>query len=208
MGQWYGFALPTQRLELTFQPCRSAPKHHLHLHDYVVGRHRCERRRRARAVHASLMLACAAITLLLSFHVYLTLSAQTTIEFYGNRVKSFRARRRGEVWSNPYDQGMRRNWEQVSKPAQHSLCIAEGAFAVAQVFGTMHPLLSILPARRKPGAHPSCLIYICHMARGELKPHSPSYCSVATVPRGTELARPAPGGGGARAGCAGIMNFI
>jgi palmitoyltransferase len=32
-----------------------------------------------------------AITLLLSFHIYLTLSAQTTIEFYGNRVKSFRA---------------------------------------------------------------------------------------------------------------------
>ena len=110
-------------------------------------------------MHASLILASAAITLLLSFHVYLTLSAQTTIEFYGNRVKSFRARRRGEVWSNPYDQGMRRNWEQVSKPAQHSSCIAEGAFAVAQVFGTMHPLLSILPARRKPGAHASCLVY-------------------------------------------------
>ena len=91
--------------------------------------------------------------------MYLTLSAQTTIEFYGNRVKSFRARRRGEVWSNPYDQGMRRNWEQVSKPAQHSSRIAEGAFAVAQVFGTMHPLLSILPARRKPGAHASCLVY-------------------------------------------------
>ena len=65
---------------------------------------------------------------------------QTTIEFYGNRVKAFRAReclrqlqppcsavssdrqvflndsvsecsgRRGEVWHNPYDCGMRRNW--------------------------------------------------------------------------------------------------
>jgi hypothetical protein len=74
-----------------------------------------------------------AITLLLSFHLYLTLSAQTTIEFYGNRVKSFRARRRGEVWSNPYDQGMKKNWQHV--------------------FGTMHPLLSVLPARRKPCAH-------------------------------------------------------
>lgn len=75
-----------------------------------------------------------AITLLLSFHLYLTLSAQTTIEFYGNRVKSFRARRRGEVWHNPYDLGMRKNWEQV--------------------FGKMHPLLSILPARRQPGWPP------------------------------------------------------
>ena len=51
-----------------------------------------------------------AITLLMGFHIYLVLSAQTTIEFYGNRVKAYRARRRGEVWSNPYDCGMRRNW--------------------------------------------------------------------------------------------------
>ena len=46
---------------------------------------------------------------------------------------------------------------------------------------------------------------IHHMARDELKPISPTCCSVATVPRGTELARPARGGGDARAGRACIM---
>ena len=104
-----------------------------------------------------------AITLLMGFHLYLTLSAQvlpasllafrlysiysclarypvievgglqTTIEFYGNRVKAFRARRRGEVWSNPYDLGYRRNWQHVFGPGNVALALLpRSVFASSQ----------------------------------------------------------------------------
>ena len=42
---------------------------------------------------------------LLAFHTYLILSAQTTIESYGNGVKARNLRLRGEVWRNPYSLG-------------------------------------------------------------------------------------------------------
>jgi hypothetical protein len=40
---------------------------------------------------------CFAVGLLLSWHVYLVVSAQTTIEWYGNRVKAQEAKKRGQV---------------------------------------------------------------------------------------------------------------
>uniref|UniRef100_A0A7S2FY83 Palmitoyltransferase n=1 Tax=Octactis speculum TaxID=3111310 RepID=A0A7S2FY83_9STRA len=54
-----------------------------------------------------------AVSLLFFWHVYLVLTSQTTIEFYGNQTKKFRARLRGQRYRNPYDMGMKRNWEHV-----------------------------------------------------------------------------------------------
>jgi palmitoyltransferase len=71
-----------------------------------------------------------AVMILLSWHVYLVLSAQTTIEFYGNRSKASKLRVKGIFYHNPYDLGWARNWQQV--------------------FGNSHPLIAILPSRRPP----------------------------------------------------------
>jgi Uncharacterized protein containing DHHC-type Zn finger len=53
------------------------------------------------------------VIVLLCFHLYLILSAQTTIEFHGNRMKKQQCAIRGEEFRNPYDIGIRRNIEQV-----------------------------------------------------------------------------------------------
>lgn len=53
------------------------------------------------------------VAILLGFHLYLIFTAQTTIEFHGNRLKKEQCMLRGEVFSNPYDMGLRRNIEQV-----------------------------------------------------------------------------------------------
>ncbi|CAM9554772.1 unnamed protein product [Discosporangium mesarthrocarpum] len=71
-----------------------------------------------------------AISILFFWHIYLILSAQTTIEFYQNQGRRARARHWGELFSNPFDVGCVGNWQQV--------------------FGPGHPLLGILPSRRKP----------------------------------------------------------
>jgi hypothetical protein len=81
----------------------------------------------------SFMLCMAllfAISLLGGFHLYLTLTAQTTIEFHANWSHHKRARQAGKKWKNPYDQGWRRNWQQV--------------------YGTRHWLLAMLPSSREP----------------------------------------------------------
>jgi len=56
----------------------------------------------------SVMLA---VGMLLGWHIYLVLSAQTTIEFYYNRNKARHARVRGEVYANEYDLGFDKNWK-------------------------------------------------------------------------------------------------
>lgn len=107
-----------------------------------------------------------AVACLGGFHLYLLLSAQTTIEFHGKccvgddstdtfvcvtrfciRIAHFvylacvvgnvgnytnkrRARNRGTTWVNPYDLGMRQNWQQV--------------------YGSKHPLMALLPSSREP----------------------------------------------------------
>jgi hypothetical protein len=62
-------------------------------------------------------MMCVAVGLsvfiLLVFHFYLIFTAQTTIEFHGNMVKREKCKMAGEVYSNPYDLGFRRNLEQV-----------------------------------------------------------------------------------------------
>eukprot|EP00550_Attheya_septentrionalis_P010356 CAMPEP_0198281512 /NCGR_PEP_ID=MMETSP1449-20131203/1429_1 /TAXON_ID=420275 /ORGANISM="Attheya septentrionalis, Strain CCMP2084" /LENGTH=495 /DNA_ID=CAMNT_0043977309 /DNA_START=226 /DNA_END=1713 /DNA_ORIENTATION=+ len=64
-----------------------------------------------------------AVLCLLSFHIYLILTAQTTIEFHGNISKRRMARKRGIQWINPYDLGWKKNWQQVygSKPFFRSI---------------------------------------------------------------------------------------
>ena len=56
-----------------------------------------------------LCLGCA-VGCLLAFHVYLTLTAQTTIDFHGNWAK----RKKKKGWTNPYSAGSwKMNWEMV-----------------------------------------------------------------------------------------------
>ena len=87
-------------------------------------------------VTLSFMLCVAvglSVVILATFHIYLTLTAQTTIEFQGNIAQRKRARAAGQKWKNPYSRkGWRGNWEQV--------------------YGTQYSwlLLSILPSRREP----------------------------------------------------------
>lgn len=71
-----------------------------------------------------------AISVLGGFHLYLMLTAQTTIEFHGNFAKRRGAARRGSKWNNPYSVGWRNNFRLV--------------------YGTRHPLLAILPSSREP----------------------------------------------------------
>lgn len=54
-----------------------------------------------------------AVACLGGFHIYLVLSGQTTIEFHGNFVNKAKAKRSGQKFRNPYDMGMKRNWQQV-----------------------------------------------------------------------------------------------
>lgn len=64
-----------------------------------------------------LCLGCA-VGCLLVFHLYLTMTAQTTIEFHGNWAK----RRKNKGWVNPYAAGSwKRNWEMVYGTRYHFL---------------------------------------------------------------------------------------
>ena len=58
------------------------------------------------------------------------MTAQTTIEYHGNRTKRKRAKKKGEIYINHYDLGYVRNWKQV--------------------FGTGNVFMSVLPSLRKP----------------------------------------------------------
>ena len=67
-------------------------------------------------VSMSFMLCLAvgiAVSCLGFFHLYLTLTAQTTIEFHGNWVNRRKASKLNKKWKNPYDLGWRRNLQQV-----------------------------------------------------------------------------------------------
>jgi len=91
-----------------------------------------------------------AVGLLFFWHLYLIMTAQTTIEFYGNQTMAYRARVRGLRYQNPYDLGSKRsNW--------------------AQVYGSGHPALSILPSTRKPPLPPwpSRFSSVCVDLQGE-----------------------------------------
>jgi len=57
-----------------------------------------------------------ALCLLGGFHLYLVLTNQTTIEFHMNMAGRHMARKKGELFRNPYDLGMSRNFQQVFGP--------------------------------------------------------------------------------------------
>jgi len=52
-----------------------------------------------------------AVGLLLAWHLYLVITAQTTIEFYYNRNRIRHAQLRGETFQNEYDLGFEKNWK-------------------------------------------------------------------------------------------------
>lgn len=54
-----------------------------------------------------------AITFMLLWHVYLVLTAQTTIEFYYNKTMAARMRARGQIWRNEFDEGRKKNLEAI-----------------------------------------------------------------------------------------------
>lgn len=56
------------------------------------------------------------LCLLGGFHTYLVLSNQTTIEFHSNMSNRDRAKKRGELFRNPFDLGRTRNFQQVFGP--------------------------------------------------------------------------------------------
>eukprot|EP00600_Ochromonadales_sp_CCMP1393_P007346 CAMPEP_0174957578 /NCGR_PEP_ID=MMETSP0004_2-20121128/2148_1 /TAXON_ID=420556 /ORGANISM="Ochromonas sp., Strain CCMP1393" /LENGTH=134 /DNA_ID=CAMNT_0016205699 /DNA_START=563 /DNA_END=967 /DNA_ORIENTATION=- len=47
------------------------------------------------------------------WHLYLTFTNQTTIEFYTNMKLGYEARREGVQFRNPYDEGIRKNLRRV-----------------------------------------------------------------------------------------------
>jgi hypothetical protein len=83
----------------------------------------------------SFMLCAAvgiAVSMLGGFHVYLTCTAQTTIEFHGNWAARKRAKAAGgPKWKNPYSHGSALlNWQQV--------------------YGSGNFVMAMLPSRREP----------------------------------------------------------
>lgn len=55
-----------------------------------------------------------AVACLGGFHLYLCLTAQTTIEFHGNFMNRRKAKRLNKKWTNPYSLGSwKRNFQQV-----------------------------------------------------------------------------------------------
>lgn len=67
-------------------------------------------------ISMSFMLCLAvglAVACLGGFHLYLCLTAQTTIEFHGNFMNRRKARQLNKKWINPYSLGWKRNFQQV-----------------------------------------------------------------------------------------------
>jgi hypothetical protein len=94
--------------------------------------------RRSRSTVSFIFIICSsvgcAVSLLFFWHIFLLFSAQTTIEYHGNRTKKRKAKQKGEMYINSYDLGKYRNW--------------------CQVFGTGNVLLAILPSLREPAWPP------------------------------------------------------
>lgn len=54
-----------------------------------------------------------ALSCLMGWHVYLVLTAQTTIEFYNNQRERQVQRAKGGLWVNRFDRGAAQNWQEV-----------------------------------------------------------------------------------------------
>ncbi|XRB04634.1 DHHC palmitoyltransferase [Pycnococcus provasolii] len=90
----------------------------------------------------SVSVFCA-LSLLLGWHVYLVLTAQTTVEFHRQLGKRPERRRRGETYVNPLDRGWADNWKRALVP--------RGANGHGVAFnGKMWWLVWMLPLKRAP----------------------------------------------------------
>lgn len=76
--------------------------------------------REMRDLKRTLTLACVIslsagipVFCLLSFHIYLICTAQSTIEFYMNSRLRRSAAKRGETWVNPSDLGWKKNFQRI-----------------------------------------------------------------------------------------------
>ncbi|EFJ05316.1 hypothetical protein SELMODRAFT_431654 [Selaginella moellendorffii] len=54
-----------------------------------------------------------ALSCLLGWHIFLVVTAQTTIDFYGNRQRKLEAKSRGKAWVNVFDLGAAHNFRNV-----------------------------------------------------------------------------------------------
>lgn len=57
--------------------------------------------------------ASLSVGILLVWHIYLIATNQTTIEFYINMENRSEAKRKGFVYKNPFNEGMRKNFRRV-----------------------------------------------------------------------------------------------
>jgi len=127
---WYPFSAVRSK-EYHDQITLSREQHSdeiLHMYDYVP----IPRERTAIAFSFLLCISVGlAVSVLFGFHTYLLLTAQTTIEFHGNCANRRRAKKMNKKYKNPYDLGMKRNFQQV--------------------YGSGNPLLAIIiPSNREP----------------------------------------------------------
>jgi palmitoyltransferase len=58
---------------------------------------------------------------MLGWQTFLIATAQTTVEFYHNRVLARRSTLTGHVFRNPFDLGLRRNWDVIFGPSSFLL---------------------------------------------------------------------------------------
>lgn len=89
----------------------------------------------------------AAVTGLCGFHLYLVLSAQTTIEFHGNFRK-----KRNPRWNNPYSTGSwKKNWEMIYGTRNYwsRRCINEDE-QPSRFRGCWNLLMGMMPSNREP----------------------------------------------------------
>ncbi|EFJ25634.1 hypothetical protein SELMODRAFT_413836 [Selaginella moellendorffii] len=54
-----------------------------------------------------------ALSCLFGWHIFLVVTAQTTIDFYGNRQRKLEAKSRGKAWVNVFDLGAAHNFRNV-----------------------------------------------------------------------------------------------
>ncbi len=70
---------------------------------------------------------------------FFVLPAQTTIEFYRNKVRARRGKLNGRLAQNEYDLGRRRNWEAVFGRGRHWWSWAMPSCRVPDTDGTRFP---------------------------------------------------------------------
>lgn len=133
------------------------------------------------AVSFSFMLCISvgiAVCCLFCFHLYLIFTAQTTIEFHGNCSNKRRAIRYGTRWLNPYDLGLKRNWQ-----------IVYGS--------SLSPLYALLPSNREPEFLPIPIGGELRRRKKKAKEDSPSSSSDVVIGLGSsDVSVSGSGGGG------------